>query len=147
MPAANIGGMNLGVKLERPEAFEGAKHQDVDTWLFQVGEHLWMLNIPVPSQVAYAASLLRGNAAMWWRERCKAGVRPADWDALCAMLRTQFRVENLARRGRNELASVQQYARESVADFLFRFWGYASKFLTWGRRKSWIVFVVRCCPV
>ena len=117
--AANIGGMNMGVKLERLEAFEGAKHQDVDTWLFQVGEHLRMLNIPAPSQVAYATSLLRSNAAMWWRERCEAGVRPADWDAFCATLRTQFRVENLARRGRNELASVQQYARESVADFLF----------------------------
>ena len=31
VPAVTIGGMNMGVKLERPEAFEGAKHQDVDT--------------------------------------------------------------------------------------------------------------------
>ena len=134
--AANIGGMNMGVKLERPEAFEGAKHQDVDTWLFQVGEHLRMLNIPAPSQVAYAASLLRGNAAMWWRERCEAGVRPADWDAFCATLCAQFRVENLARRGRDELASVQQYARESVADFLFRFRGICLKISDLGEAEK-----------
>ena len=119
MQAANIGGTNMGVKLERPEALEGVKHQDVDTWLFQVGEHLRMLNIPEPSHVAYAASLLRGNAAMWWRERCEVGVCPVDWDAFCVMLHAQFRMENLAHCGRNELASLQQYARESVADFLF----------------------------
>ena len=135
-PAGNFGGPQMGVKMERPEAFDGAKHQDVDTWLFQVGEHLRMVNIPEDRRVAYAASLLRGNAAMWWRERCESGERAADWLHFTAMLRAQFRVENLARRGRDELASVQQYARESVADFLFRFRGICLKIADLGEAEK-----------
>ena len=34
------GERRFGVKLERPDYFEGGKQQDVDTWLFQVREHL-----------------------------------------------------------------------------------------------------------
>ena len=126
----------MGVKMERPEAFDGAKHQDVDTWLFQVSEHLRILNIPEDSRVAYAASLLRGNAAMWWRERYESGERAADWPTFYAMLRAQFRVENLARHGRDELASVQQYARENVADFLFRFRGICLKIADLGEAEK-----------
>ena len=95
-----------------------------------------MLNIPEDSRVAYAASLLCGNAAMWWCERCESGERAADWPTFCAMLRTQFRVENLARRGRDELASVQQYARESVGDFLFRFRGICLKIADLGEAEK-----------
>ena len=135
-PAVNIGGPHMGVKMERPEAFDGSKHQDVDTWLFQVGEHLRMLNIPEDSRVPYAASLLRGNAAMWWRERCKSGERAADWPTFCAMLCAQFCVENLARRGRDEPASVQQYVRENVADFLFRFRGICLKIADLGEAEK-----------
>ena len=135
-PAVNISGPHMGVKMERPEAFDGAKHQDVDTWLFQVGKHLRMLNIPEDSRVAYAASLLRGNAAMWWRERCKSDERAADWPTFCAMLRAQFRVENLGRHRRDELASIQQYARENVADFLFRFRGICLKIADLGEAEK-----------
>ena len=34
----------------------------------------------------------------------------------------QFRAENLNRHGRNDLAMICQYGRESVADFFCRFW-------------------------
>ena len=37
-------------------------------------------------------------------------------------MREQFRAKNLNRRGRDDLATIRQYERESVADFLFRFW-------------------------
>ena len=37
------------------------------------------------------------------------------------MLRDQFRPEDYGRRGRDELATMRQYAKESVADFVFRF--------------------------
>ena len=36
------GGQHFGIKMERPDYFEGGKTQDVDTWLFQVSEHLNM---------------------------------------------------------------------------------------------------------
>ena len=111
----------LGIKMERPEYFEGNKLQDVDTWLFQVFEHLTITRLPEGSHIPYAASLFRGNAALWWREVCENAQRPVNWNAFCDAVREQFRPENWSRRGRDELANMYQYAKESVADFLHRF--------------------------
>ena len=84
-------------------------------------EHLDLATIPAAGHVAYAASLLRGNAALWWREACEAHRHPTTWDDFCRVIREQFRPEDYGRRGRDELATMQQYARESVADFVYRF--------------------------
>ena len=43
------GGQPFGIKMERPDYFEGGKHQDVDTWVFQVQEHLNMTRLPTPN--------------------------------------------------------------------------------------------------
>ena len=64
---------------------------------------------------------LRGNAALWWREVCEANRRPTTWEDFCRELREQFRPENYGRRGHDDLATMRQYARESVVDFVFRF--------------------------
>ena len=113
--------VRIGVKMERPDYFYGSKDQDVDTWLFQVHEHLDITVIPKCGQVPYAISLFRGNAPFWWREICEDNNRPGNWNDFCCAMRAQFRVENLSRRGRDELASMYQYGKESVADFLYRF--------------------------
>ena len=44
-------GVHIGVKVERPEYFDGGKTQDVDTWLFQVCEHLDITAIPERGRV------------------------------------------------------------------------------------------------
>ena len=120
-PQVQLDGTRLSVKVEKPENYDGDKVKDLDTWLFQVREHLELLTVPAGAYVAYAASLLRGNAAMWWREACEAHRRPATWEDFCRALRDQFRPEDYGRRGRDELATMRQYARESVADFVYRF--------------------------
>ena len=120
-PKVQIENVRIGVKMERPNYFYGNKDQDVDTWLFQVREHLDIIVTPERGQVPYAASLFRGNAALWWREVCKVNNRPGNWNDFCCAVRNQFRIENLSRRGRDELASMYQYGKESVADFLYRF--------------------------
>ena len=113
--------MRIGVKVEKPETYSGEKFLDLDMWLFQVREHLQITTIPAPGHVPYAALLLRGNAALWWRETCKGNRRPAMWDDFCRMLCDQFRPEDYGRRGRDELVTMRQYMKESVADFVFRF--------------------------
>ena len=120
-PDVQFDGMRIGVKVEKPEAYSGEKGRDLDTWLFQVREHLNITNIPARGHVPYAASLLRGNAALWWREQCEANRRPAAWEDFCRVLHEQFRPEDYSRRGRDELAELRQYTREYVADFVFRF--------------------------
>ena len=74
-PQVQFQGMRFGIKVEKPANYDGDKNQDLDTWLFQVREHLELATIPVEGRVAYAASLLRGNAALWWREACEAHQR------------------------------------------------------------------------
>ena len=64
--------MRLNVKVEKPEHYDSDKAEDLDTWLFQVSEHLELLIVPARGHVPYATSLLRGNAALWWREACEA---------------------------------------------------------------------------
>ena len=93
-PEVQLEGMRIGVKVEKPETYSGKKSRDLDTWLFQVREHLDITTIPVRGHVPYAASLLRGNAALWWRETCAGHRRPATWDDFCRMLREQFRPED-----------------------------------------------------
>ena len=120
-PAVQFDGVRMNVKVEKPEQYDGNKARDLDTWLFQVHEHLEMLTVPARGHVPYAASLLRGNAALWWREVCEANRRPTMWDDFCRELRAQFRSEDYGRRGCDDLATMRQYAWESVADFVFRF--------------------------
>ena len=110
-----------GIKVERPKTNDGAKHRDVDTWLFQVEEYMLLTRIPAVSQVGYAASLLHRNAAMWWREKCEGGNRIESWEEFKTSLRGQFQKDNLVRRARDDLYALQQKEKESVVDFLHRF--------------------------
>ena len=71
-PQVQLQGMRFGLKVKKPTTYDGDKGHDLDTWLFQVREHLELATIPAEGRVAYAASLLRDNAALWWREACKA---------------------------------------------------------------------------
>ena len=64
-PEVQMEGMRIGVKVEKPENYDGSKGRDLDTWLFQVQEHLQLTVILVRGHVPYAASLLRGSAALW----------------------------------------------------------------------------------
>ena len=83
-------GMRMGVKVEKPEDYDGDKSRDLDTWLFQVHEHLNLTVIPKRGHVPYAASLLCSNAILWWREMCKGDRRPAMWDEFCRVLCEKF---------------------------------------------------------
>ena len=77
--------------------------------------------IPEHGHVPYAASLLRGNAALWWRELCESNHWPRNWEEFCCVLCSQFHPENFSDHDRDELARLHQYSKESVADFAFHF--------------------------
>ena len=52
-----LDGMRLNVKVKRPEQYDGDKVKDLDTWLFQVREHLEMSIVPARGHVPYVVSL------------------------------------------------------------------------------------------
>ena len=77
----------MGVKVEKPEVYDGDKSRDLDKWLFQVREHLNLTVIPERGHISYAASLLRSNAALWWCETCEGNHCPAMWEDFSRVLR------------------------------------------------------------
>ena len=107
VPEVQFEGMRFSVKVEKPETYDGDKAKDLDTWLFQVCEHLELSTVPVCGHVTYAASFLCGNAALWWREACEANWRPFTWEDFCRVIREQFRPEDYGRRGRDKLATMK----------------------------------------
>ena len=120
-PKIQWDGMRMGVKVEKPDTYDGNKPRELDTWLFQVCEHLNLTVIPERGHVPYATSLLCGNVAFWWRETCEGDRRPATWDDVRRVLHEQFWPKDYGRRGRDELVGLQQYAKETVVDFVSRF--------------------------
>ena len=76
-------GMWMGVKVEKLDAYDGDKSYDLDTWLFQVCEHLNLTVISERGHVPNTTSLQHGNAALRWREMCKGDHRPATWKDFC----------------------------------------------------------------
>ena len=98
--------MQMGVKVEKPEAYDGDKSCNLDTWLFQVRKHLNLTIIPERGHIPYVVSLLCGNAVLWWHEMCEGNCRPATWDEFCRVLHEQFRSEDYGRRGRDELVGL-----------------------------------------
>ena len=75
-PEVHLDGMRLSVKAEKPENYDGNKAKDLDTWLFQACEHLELSTRPNRGHIPYAASLLCGNATLWWQEAVKQIVDP-----------------------------------------------------------------------
>ena len=78
-----VEGMRMGVKVEKPDTYNGDKSHNLDTWLFQVHEHPNLTVIPERGHVPHAASLLCNNAVLWWCETYEGDRRLATWDDFC----------------------------------------------------------------
>ena len=113
--------MRLSVKVEKPENYDGDKAKDLDIGGFQVREHLELSTAPNRGHVPYAPSLLHSNATLWWREACEANRGPAMLDDFYRVLREKVRPKDYGHCRHDDLATMRQYAQESVADFVFRF--------------------------
>ena len=57
-PEVQFEGMRLNVKVEKPEQYDGDKAKDLDTWLFQVREHLELSTVPARGHVPYTCVLV-----------------------------------------------------------------------------------------
>ena len=50
-PVVQLEGLCLNVKVEKPEQYDGNEAKDLDTWLFQVCEHLELSTVPIRGHV------------------------------------------------------------------------------------------------
>ena len=67
-------------KPSTPETFHGRTSEDISQWLFSIEQYFLASRVNDNNQqVNYAASLLRGSAALWWRQLVEDSGRPNTW--------------------------------------------------------------------
>ncbi len=105
------------VKLAKPDTFNAERSGvDVETWLFQLQNYLQATATTEETKVSYAAALLRGVAATWYRYTVQSGTTFATFAAFSSAIREQFKPVNATKVARDKLAnlrqtrSVQEYA-------------------------------------
>src|SRR4051812_23061144 len=55
------------LKIREPDIFRGEKGENIDDWLFQLQQYFEFYSVTDNMKIKYAANLLRGMAATWWR--------------------------------------------------------------------------------
>ena len=68
----------------------------------------------------YAASLLRGSAALWWRQLVEDSGRPDTWNVFSRSLRYQFITTNTSIETRYHLSTLAQRAGHGVTEYARR---------------------------
>ena len=115
------------LKPSKPVPFEGKRDSlAVETWLYQVDVYLNLLQVANPNmviddetRVAFATTLLKGNAANWWFMLVQAGQAPGQWENFKVALRGEFVPQDSERRNRDKLRNLRQTG--SVAGYLTTF--------------------------
>lgn len=103
-------------KMERPPLFDGSKHAELLTWLFQLERYMEVAKVPEDQWVNYAASLLRGSAALWYRDMSLGGTTFSSFKRFGKALKGQFGDVNSAARARDKLFDLKQ--KGSVCEYL-----------------------------
>ena len=106
------------IKLNTPPVYNGDSAANVETWLFQVEQHLVAAGVNDDRQrIAVASGYLGKLAAQWWRSRVE--VRrdaPVEWNAFKAAVRERFEPVAASQTARAELYGLSQ-GNNSVAHY------------------------------
>ena len=67
------------VRVQQPEKFDPSKKTDIVVWLYKV--NLWFETAQIPEEIkiVQAASLLDGNAFIWWMMLTRNNQQPTTW--------------------------------------------------------------------
>lgn len=116
----------IKLQLQSPDLFSGKKNEKVSRWLFQVEQYLRAANETREDRmVAYAASLLRKDASIWWEDLCTSSARNGIDESLCKwqefknLITHEFAETNEEMKARDKLAALEQ--RGSVTDYKAQF--------------------------
>ena len=130
------------LKPVKPSHFDGtSRDYDVDTWLSEMERYFKAAGIALTNErcVAFAASMLRTDASVWWENYHDVllvalgddGVAAMDdasvaaenrewkWDEFKAAIRAQFQPPNVSQNARDRLAKLHQ--TKSVLNYIAEF--------------------------
>ena len=98
----------------RPDTFRRCQDKTlVEAWLFQLHQYFEICSVSERSQVPFAASLLRDNAALWWRYHVEQADNNheeliTNWRDFKKALIDQFKPVNAVKTARDKLANLKQ---------------------------------------
>jgi Retrotransposon gag protein len=110
------------VKIAKPDTFsDSRKEAKAEEWLFQVEQYFKLINENKEEvKVQYAASLLRGAAATWWRSQTQGqDSQLCTWEEFKQGLISIFTPINGEQLARDRLANLRQ--TNTVSGYLQRF--------------------------
>ena len=119
-------------KPKEPPVFQGKSIEDVHSWT-EVVSHYFMFMQGTPQQeVAYAVSLLRGNAHDWFMAylRQNQGRYPCDWATLSTALIARFGSRLREKQALANIMAMRQN-RRSVRDYAAEFENCVGKLLSY----------------
>lgn len=102
----------------KPPRFSG-RLAEAEGWLFTVETYFKATSITDPLRVTYAATLLEGRAALWWRSIADDPDAPTTWDAFKSELMVNFVPVDSTKEARRRLRFLRQ--RTSVAAYTAEF--------------------------
>ena len=114
------GGQPSRLKTQKPPTFSGDTKGDVDDWVFRVEQYYVANETPQDKRVVYAASLLTGSAASWWRTLWETNAHSEacnEWGAFKEALRTQFKFISAHTRAREELYATPVHAFREMSEY------------------------------
>lgn len=107
-------------KPNAPPIFSGKTNERPDHWLFQMNQYFDATQLHISTQVTFAASYLRDNAAIWWQRQVE-GAAANRWPAISTYtafseaVKSAFQRPNWDKAARDQLAMARQ--KTSVREF------------------------------
>jgi len=113
--------LNQAFRNIKPPEFSGDKSPDeLETWVFRMEGYFAVLGaVPEPQKVLLGGLMLKGQAALWWREvtsRPEAD-RPQTWEAFIIEMKRMFLPLDRTRLAWEKLSRAKQRDRDSVTAY------------------------------
>ena len=109
---ANTSNNSPRVKPTRPDTYSGTRNiKELDSWLFMVEQYSKVTRLTSQETVQFAVTLLRGDAAVWWRNHIQTytpDLQISKWNEFMNGISQEFKPVNASWRARDRLASLRQ---------------------------------------
>ena len=105
-------------KAEKPQTFTGRRPK-VDEWTFQMNLFIDYTQLPEANRVPYATTLLREEAATWWRSKVRRSEDKLTWEQFQEEITKHFQAKNHRKIARDRLANLKQTGSVKAYNAIF----------------------------
>ena len=113
----------IQMKPREPTFYRGDLNEDLQAWVSSLRDYLYLVGATDAQAVAYTATLLQGNARIWWDAYLTEHhqIRPRSLETFIEALEQRFLSPMYEKEARVKLWHISQRKEESVHAFSARF--------------------------